>query len=391
MRRLFAVFLIITFCTFVGCKNDEEVTTESVDKGFTVRMLFDDEKLQDERYSLYYPRDVDTDSEGNIFVLDGGNQRVVKFSPEGEYISEFGRMGDGPGEFKMWRMRAAIHIDQHDNIYIINEASGRCQIFNSDFKFLDSFKIKAGNGIADLSVNSGGDIYISVCNHKNAEGATIYKYVKSEDGYKLAKKFSNNPIEKPDNPNDKFYFKRDAVFRMMSPISFIEHNEKDELFQVFQFHRLVRKFDKNDNLVLEKMIDLSGAELLMSTHFKDFHSGPEPDMEHKIIETERGENLFRLLFSHYFAINYVTDDIFINLYHIPCVLKIDYDLNLKAAYYPEDLLGIDRDKFEGNMYHYFQSKIIDNELHTFDYDPVTGRAIFISHHGNMNIFVADIR
>jgi len=39
------------------------------------------------------------DSKGNLFILDGGNQRVVKVSPKGDLLAEIGRSGEGPGEF----------------------------------------------------------------------------------------------------------------------------------------------------------------------------------------------------------------------------------------------------------------------------------------------------
>jgi len=44
--------------------------------------------------------DVAVDSEGNIYILDIGNQRILKFDKKGEFIWEAGRRGQGPGEFQ---------------------------------------------------------------------------------------------------------------------------------------------------------------------------------------------------------------------------------------------------------------------------------------------------
>ncbi len=43
--------------------------------------------------------DVGFDSAGNLYVLDGRSQRIVVVGPDGEFVREFGRSGEGPGEF----------------------------------------------------------------------------------------------------------------------------------------------------------------------------------------------------------------------------------------------------------------------------------------------------
>jgi hypothetical protein len=50
----------------------------------------------DERYLFARPTDVTWDTEGNIFVSDGYfNHRVVKYTPDGWYVTQVGR-GDRP-------------------------------------------------------------------------------------------------------------------------------------------------------------------------------------------------------------------------------------------------------------------------------------------------------
>ena len=39
------------------------------------------------------------DAEGNLYILDAQNSRVVKVGPQGQFITTFGRSGEGPGEF----------------------------------------------------------------------------------------------------------------------------------------------------------------------------------------------------------------------------------------------------------------------------------------------------
>ena len=41
------------------------------------------------------------DAEGNLYILDADNYRVVKVGSDGRLLMEMGRGGEGPGEFGM--------------------------------------------------------------------------------------------------------------------------------------------------------------------------------------------------------------------------------------------------------------------------------------------------
>ncbi len=55
-----------------------------------------------EGYMLYNPNDVVVDSRGNVYISEGGNYRVQKFSENGQLIESIGAKGSGPGEFPGW-------------------------------------------------------------------------------------------------------------------------------------------------------------------------------------------------------------------------------------------------------------------------------------------------
>jgi len=48
--------------------------------------------------AFFQPSYVDTDTDGNIFVLDRGDPRIQVFDPHGNYLRTMGREGQGPGE-----------------------------------------------------------------------------------------------------------------------------------------------------------------------------------------------------------------------------------------------------------------------------------------------------
>jgi len=59
-----------------------------------------EERAGDTRYSFgEAPPTLALHDDGRLFVHDAGNYRVVVFSPDGEFLYQFGSRGQGPGEF----------------------------------------------------------------------------------------------------------------------------------------------------------------------------------------------------------------------------------------------------------------------------------------------------
>ncbi len=84
------------------------------------------------------PTDVALSAAGEIFVADGyGNSRVVKFSREGRYLTEWGKEGTGPGEFDLPH---SICTDGKDRLYVGDRENDRIQVFNLEGKYVAEFK-----------------------------------------------------------------------------------------------------------------------------------------------------------------------------------------------------------------------------------------------------------
>ncbi len=94
------------------------------------------------------PCDVITSPNGDIFVSDGhsgqgaevappgSTGRIVKFTPEGKYIKEWGKIGNGIGEF---RTPHAMAFDSSGRLYVADRGNHRIQIFDQDGKYIDSY------------------------------------------------------------------------------------------------------------------------------------------------------------------------------------------------------------------------------------------------------------
>ncbi|MEX2125506.1 MAG: peptidyl-alpha-hydroxyglycine alpha-amidating lyase family protein [Woeseia sp.] len=74
---------------------------------------------------------------GDIFVADGhdegGNNRIVKFSEEGEFIKEWGTAGQADGEFIDPH---ALAMDSQGRLFVGDRGNSRIQIFDQDGKHL---------------------------------------------------------------------------------------------------------------------------------------------------------------------------------------------------------------------------------------------------------------
>jgi sugar lactone lactonase YvrE len=100
------------------------------------------------------PNDVITGPDGSIYVSDGHNgqgmitndlmeqgrsagmtARVIKFSPDGEYIKEWGSIGVRHGEF---RTPHALAFDSKGRLWVADRGNHRIELFDQDGNYLES-------------------------------------------------------------------------------------------------------------------------------------------------------------------------------------------------------------------------------------------------------------
>lgn len=153
------------------------------------------------------PTDIGFAPTGEIYVADGyGNARLMKFSKEGKYLTEWGTRGKGPGQFGMLHY---VVVDPQGRVYIGDRDNRTVQVFDSTGKLLDRWtgehdgteavvlaltpdqRIWTGWVLRDLkgnivgqlpdeakgahgiAVSSSGDVYFA-----KLQGGSIQKFVK---------------------------------------------------------------------------------------------------------------------------------------------------------------------------------------------------------------------
>ncbi len=88
------------------------------------------------------PQDVAVDDDGNVYVTDTLNNRVEIFDADGNFISMFGKHGDGPGDFSRPK---GIAVDHDGNIWVADEMEDRLQVFNRKGQLLTYIGYGHGN------------------------------------------------------------------------------------------------------------------------------------------------------------------------------------------------------------------------------------------------------
>ena len=87
-------------------------------------------------YDFWGPRDVATDAEGNVWVTDTGNSRILKFASDGTFLASLGEPG---AETRQLREPVGIEIASNGDIFVADAWNSRIQHFDSQFNPVTQF------------------------------------------------------------------------------------------------------------------------------------------------------------------------------------------------------------------------------------------------------------
>ena len=119
-------------------------------------------------HELAYPTALATDGQGNVYVIDGDHHRIQKFDGNGQFLTMWGSIGGGSGQF-VFRIRGpipgGIAVDERGIVYVADYYD-RVQAFDGNGRFLFQWG-RHGSSAGQIIFSSGiavdgrGAVYIS--------------------------------------------------------------------------------------------------------------------------------------------------------------------------------------------------------------------------------------
>lgn len=200
-----------------------------------------DVDAEDVNTAFYLPAAVALDGAGNIYVLDSGNNRIQKFTPDAEYLATFGRQGQGPGEFSYptW-----LDIDSAGNLYVSDPMNERIQVLSPEGKEIRTIK-STGAGVGNAFVMSAGNLVMGEPRLRfgvfmTAEGkpAALPKLVKVTDPQgKLIREFGE-PVD----------MKEDLLTKTVNE-AVMTVDGKDNVYLAFPYQNRLEKYSPDGRLL----------------------------------------------------------------------------------------------------------------------------------------------
>ena len=139
---------------------------------------------------------VDCDAAGNIYVLDGKQDCVKKFTKDGKFLSEFFRRGKGPNEIS----HAYKLLIDSDRMLLLHEYGYEIKAFDLDGKFLKSYYLpEQFLNHADLwDTDNGKKLVFSALGRNSKRNYKNFKVLNLEE-LKIEDEFA--PTNTPDTLN----------------------------------------------------------------------------------------------------------------------------------------------------------------------------------------------
>lgn len=100
---------------------------------------------------------VDVNSNGHIFVVDTGSNRIVEFNKEGEFVQEIGQKGQGPGEFQF--LKAFRIFKDGSGAVAFDDLTSHAQFsdYDKDIKYQDQRRGAFQGTLESLAISPNGD------------------------------------------------------------------------------------------------------------------------------------------------------------------------------------------------------------------------------------------
>ncbi|MFC1514061.1 6-bladed beta-propeller [candidate division KSB1 bacterium] len=201
--------------------------------------LGDNESEIEDKY-FYMPLDVVCDRDQNIYVLEMTTCEIKKFSKNGEYITKFGRKGEGPGELTVATL---FDISPDGNLVVLDAAKQRFQHYSLDGKDAGSYPFTSL--VTGYRVLSNGDILGQTPIIPNAENMPEIPGLEISNNTFGIFDIDGNAKSRF---GDAYEFSNEKATEMFQDLTFTLTNN-DEIFASFRFANAIDRYSRDGELV----------------------------------------------------------------------------------------------------------------------------------------------
>jgi len=116
----------------------------------TLVKIWGDEDTDDENQYFRYPKDIKISPDGDVFILDSGNNRIQVYDRKGTYKRTIGRRGQGKGDILRPK---SIELDKNRNVIVLDSGNNRIQTFDRNGIYLGCFR--TGSPAPSVMIHTG--------------------------------------------------------------------------------------------------------------------------------------------------------------------------------------------------------------------------------------------
>jgi DNA-binding beta-propeller fold protein YncE len=186
--------------------------------------------LLDIKTTADQPSDISVGPNGDVYLVDGVNNRIIVLDGKGRMKFFFGKKGMGPSEFKH---PLGIDISDEGKVFIADSGNHRIQVFDLKGNFLRMFTVRAGP-----QEKPSDPVDVLASNFKD------YVYVSDNDNHKIQVYDRNGNFQFEwgkfgEGPGD---FRYPGI---------LAKNKNNEIYVVDVLNTRVQKFDPFGNYIYD--------------------------------------------------------------------------------------------------------------------------------------------
>jgi hypothetical protein len=138
MKKTSVILTILAALMLISCS--KPVEKMDIRLLFTIDGNIEPKTVQEYEKKFTVISDIEVDREGIIYLFNPRLERIMKFTPEGEYLRYFGARGTGKGEF----MNAMDFTILDDTVYVKNTYTNIIIRNSLEGEYIDYFEDKTG-------------------------------------------------------------------------------------------------------------------------------------------------------------------------------------------------------------------------------------------------------